>query len=225
MTSATDAPQGAGPLPFPSPGPYTCRESKSRYIAAKYAPLLRGAVLDVGCDAAQLRQFVGDPSLYIGVDLSDDADVALDLDREDLPFPDASFDTVVCCDVLEHLERIHAVFDEVCRVASGHVIVSLPNAIKAMLLGLFEGSNGAMKWYGLPLEPQKDRHRWFFGYEDAVRFVRRRGALAGFEPVQIDPESDGGYYWLNGAGRDVLDHPNVRLGTMWAVLRRTEAAR
>ncbi len=201
---------------------YRDRAEKARYIADKYAPVLHGRVLDVGCDARQLRPLLPQGTEYLGVDLSEEADIRLDLDSDLLPFPDRAFDTVVCCDVLEHLEHIHRVFDELCRVVRGHVIVSLPNAIKSLLQELYEGSNGAMKWYGLPVEPQKDRHRWFFGYEDAVRFVRERGAQSGLRLEQADPESVDGYYWVNGDGDDVLSHPNVRLGTMWAVLKREE---
>lgn len=216
------------PGPYHAPGGYTDRATKARYIARKYAAILGGRVLDVGCDEAPLRGLVGDPGAYVGVDLNPAADVRVNLDRdarEDgtiLPFPGASFDTVVCTDVLEHLERAHAVFDELCRVSCDRVIVSLPNPIAAFLEGLASGSGGRIKYYGLPAEAPADRHRWFFGFEEAAAFVRDRGARRGFEIEQLDAEKHGAMERLArepGIGA-LVDHPNVRHGTMWCVLRR-----
>jgi hypothetical protein len=207
---------------------YTDRAGKARYIAAKYGTILGGSVLDVGCDRAPLRGLVGQPERYMGVDVEaapGGADVVIDLDERDrgLPFLDRAFDTVVCTDVLEHLERCHAVFDELCRVSAGRVIVSLPNPLRSLVLALFDregGGGGKLKFYGLPLEPPADRHRWFFGYEEARSFVEGRAAKNGFAIEQEDVESSGTYYWLDRQGRDVLDHPNVRHGNTWWVLAR-----
>jgi 2-polyprenyl-3-methyl-5-hydroxy-6-metoxy-1,4-benzoquinol methylase len=143
----------------------------------------------------------------------------VNLDQEDLPFPDRHFDTVVCTDVLEHLERCHGVFDELCRVARGHVIVSLPNPLRVLLASLLEGTGGRIKYYGLPGEAPADRHRWFFGREEAVEFVTTRARHNGFEVEQTDAEDEPRPAWVRN-GRDVLDHPNVAGGTVWFVLRR-----
>jgi hypothetical protein len=199
---------------------YTDRPSKARYIADKYAQILRGSVLDVGCDRAPLRTLVADPSRYVGLDINPEADITMDLERDGLPFPDRSFDTVLCTDVLEHLARCHAVFDQLCRVADARVVVSLPNPLRALIQGLYAGSGGHLKYYGLPTDPPADRHKWFFGHEDAARFLTERGRRNGFAVEQLDTEDSAGPYWLNGRGEDVLDHPNIRAGTLWCVLRR-----
>lgn len=149
-----------------------------------------------------------------------DADVTLNLDAQDLPFADRSFDTVVCTDVLGHLERCHHVFDELCRISSRYIIASLPNPARVFLEGVFEGSQGQQKYYGLPVDPPADRHRWFFGYEDAVRFFTERRKRQGFAIEQIDAESEGSLYWRNGSNDDMLDTPNLRLGTLWCLLVR-----
>lgn len=201
---------------------YTDRLSKARYIALKYAPLLAGRVLDVGCDEAPLRTQLPPEASYIGLDINPAADVVVDLDRDDLPFDDRSFDTVVCTDVLEHLERCHAVFDELCRVSASHVIVSLPNPVRAFILELFAGASGRLKHYGLPVDPPADRHRWFFGHEDAARFLTERGRRRGFSIEQLDTEATGCCYWLGPDGTDLLDHPNIHEGTTWCVLRRDD---
>lgn len=218
------------PAPRANPGPgaryscqlrYTDRASKAGYIAAKYAILLRGSVLDVGCDGAPLRALVAQPALYTGVDINPGADVVLNFDRDDLPLADRSFATVVCTDVLEHLERCHAVFDELCRVAADCVLISLPNPLATLVQSLHDGGSGRMKYYGLPVDPPADRHRWFFGFEEAEEFLTQRGARNGFDVEQLDVESSSSVYWRVGREqRDVLDSPQVRAGTTWCVLRR-----
>lgn len=208
------------PAPYHTDFRYTDRATKARYIALKYAPILRGSVLDVGCDAAPLRALIPESARYVGVDLCPTADVVLDLDRQDLPFPDRSFDTVVCTDVLEHLDRCHAVFDQLCRVAKDRVIVSLPNPLRNLLDAIKNGSAGRLKYYGLPLDRPPDRHRWFFGAAEAQAFIRHRAQVAGFGVEQLDFENEGSFTWSDRSGRNMLDDPNARLGTLWSVLRR-----
>ena len=180
---------------------FTDRASKARYIGLKYASVLRDSVLDVGCDQRYLRAHVARPDLYVGVDLAPPADVIVDLDRQALPFDAASFDTVVCTDVLEHLERIHDVFDSLLRVARSRVIVSLPAPINSMLGDLWRGGEGWKKFYGLPVDPPRDRHRWFFGFDDARRFIVERAARLGWRVEQLDTEWEGCGEWRDAGGR------------------------
>lgn len=199
---------------------YTDRRTKARYIALKYGPILGGSVLDVGCDERQLAGELADGCQYTGVDLNPAADVVIDLEREDLPFGDRSFDTVVCADVLEHLDRCHAVFDELCRVAEGRVIAALPNPLRNMVHAIFEGEAGRLKHYGLPVDPPADRHKWFFGQRDAERFLRERGRRAGFEVEQLDLDMSGCREWRMGDGRNLLGDADFTGGNTWCVLRR-----
>lgn len=209
---------------YPAPPRYTDRLSKARYIAEKYSPILGGRVLDVGCDVRQLAGRLRAGAAYTGVDQNPAADVVLDLDSGVLPFDDRVFDTVVCADVLEHLERLHAVFDELCRVSADRVIVSLPNPYRAFVLAAVEGNLDPLKHYGLPLEPPRDRHRWFFGAEEAEAFIRHRAGRNGFEVEQLDVEDHGCPAWPDAGGVDRLACWNVRGGTTWAVLRRGPGA-
>jgi SAM-dependent methyltransferase len=202
---------------------YSDRRTKALYIADKYAALLTGSVLDVGCDEAPLRKLVHQPFKYRGVDIRPDADLVLDLDQNDLPLADRSYDTVLCTDVLEHLERCHEVFDQLCRVADKWLIVSLPNPLRNLLMSLTEGSGGRLKYYGLPPDAPPDRHRWFFGAEEAAEFLRLRGRRNGMEILQLDFEDGGCPSWRNQTGIDILDSPNIRLGTLWCVLSRPGA--
>lgn len=208
---------------------YTERATKATYIARKYSAILQGSVLDVGCDKAPLRQLVAKPDRYVGVDIAlppdTGADVAVNLDREKLPFEPRSFDTVVCTDVLEHLDQCHAVFDQLCDTARAHVIVSLPNPARNFAQVLGFGTGGVLKYYGLPVDPPMDRHRWFFGSDDARRFFTERGKRKGFEVEQIDAEEENTAIpsvapWIDAKGRDVLTHGNLMSGTIWCVLAR-----
>ena len=218
------APVGV-PGPYPTDHSYSDRETKALYIARKYAPILEGSVLDVGCDARRLRELVASPERYVGVDMGDHADVVLDLDKDNLPFADRSFDCVVCTDVLEHLERCHEVFDELCRVSRSRVIVSLPNPLQSLVQSLFEGHAGRLKYYGLPAQRPRDRHRWFFGFEEAAEFLRARGAQNSMRIEQLDAERVASWYWHVGKeARDAMASLNVRAGTCWCVLRRAEHA-
>lgn len=199
---------------------YSDRTTKAAYVASKYGEILRGSVLDVGCDRKQLGRAIGTCGRYVGVDADPGADVVINLDREDLPFEPGSFDTVVCTDVLEHLERLHAVFDRLCGVARRHVIVSLPNPVRTLLLAMLEGSQGRLKFYGLPVEEPKDRHRWFFGYEEALEFVSGRARRNGFAVEQVDVSEKGLPPVIGPEGRDIAASSNASLGTLWCVLVR-----
>lgn len=196
------------------------RPGRARYIAEKYAPLLTGSVLDVGCDQRYLRSHLVRPDLYTGADMGPPADVIVNLDRGELPFAPSSFDAVVCTDVLEHLERIHSVFDSLCRIARRSVIVSLPAPLNNLLGDVGRGAEGWKKFYGLPVDPPADRHRWFFGFEDARRFLTERGLRNGWRIEQLDCEWDGCGNWKSPDGRELLADPNLRKGGLWCALER-----
>jgi hypothetical protein len=122
--------------------------------------------------------------------------------------------------VLEHLEAAHRIFDECCRVASSRVILSLPNPARDFLTQVYQGSGGKLLYYGLPNENPGNRHRWFFGFDDAVEFVRAGALRNGWTVEQLDSIHDGCMYWLNGKGVDVLDRPNLNRGHLWAILKK-----
>ena len=146
------------------------RAGRSSYVAGRYGATLKGRVLDVGCDRAVLRDLV--PGIqYTGIDLTEQADLRLDLEKvERLPFEDDSFDCVVCTDVLEHLESLHHIFNELVRVTRRHIIVSLPNNWANARVPIQRG-HGSFDKYGLPAARPVDRHRWFFSLSEAVDFV------------------------------------------------------
>jgi SAM-dependent methyltransferase len=163
---------------------------KFECVVRSFAAAFDGSVLDVGSRTGNLQQAAGRTAhRYVSLDISPPANVLASLDRG-LPFTDRSFDAVVALDVLEHTDRIHAAFVELLRVASRHVIVALPNAFELKgRLRVLRGRHVSGK-YGLPIQPPRDRHRWFFGFAEAHRFcgtlaashgwtIREHGALIG----------------------------------------------
>jgi 2-polyprenyl-3-methyl-5-hydroxy-6-metoxy-1,4-benzoquinol methylase len=100
-----------------------------------------GRVLDAGCGVGYgtaLLKAVGAREA-LGVDVSADAVAAATASHADaefvaanvreLPFPDDSFDVVVCFEVIEHVEGQAAVIDELARVLApdGVLAISSPN--------------------------------------------------------------------------------------------------
>lgn len=163
---------------------YTNRAERAAFIAASYGELLRGDVLDVGCSDAALRSAVA--GRYVGVDVAGTPDLVLDLEKQVLPFPDNSFECVVCSDVLEHLDSLHRTFDELVRVSRRYVIVSLPNCRNyEMLFRIWTGKS--LKFYGLPARAPEDRHKWFFGYHDAAQFFDERARHLGASVASVRP--------------------------------------
>jgi SAM-dependent methyltransferase len=156
------------------------REARSRFIAERFRPFIRGRVLDVGCDRAHLKRLV-DGLDYVGIDVGGTPDLVVNLERERLPFPDRDFDFVLCSDVLEHLDNLHQTFGELVRVARGTIVVSLPNN-HANARRPIERGRGSIGHYGLPLEAPVDRHKWFFSLGEAAAFL---GGQVGRHPVEL----------------------------------------
>jgi SAM-dependent methyltransferase len=154
---------------------FHARRDRSRFIARRFAAVLSGSVLDVGCDEAHLRGMIG-ASRYVGIDVSGRPDRLVDLEKaERLPFADGEFETVVCSDVLEHLDSLHRLFGELVRVAAKHLVLSLPNNWTNARRPIERG-HGAIAHYGLPARPPKDRHKWFFGLSEALAFFEAQQA-------------------------------------------------
>ncbi|TAK91724.1 MAG: methyltransferase domain-containing protein [Burkholderiaceae bacterium] len=149
---------------------FNARQDRTFFVAKRFSQYLNERVLDVGCFEAPLRGLLK-PGTYIGVDMAGAPDVHLNLDSaERLPFGDGEFPTVICIEVLEHLENLHRMFGELVRVSQKHLIVSLPNCWRDARRPIERGK-GDFAHYGLPVEKPLDRHRWFFGYGQARTFL------------------------------------------------------
>ena len=161
---------------------------RGRFALDEFGEYLGRTVLDVGsgANASLFKEKLGDK--FHALDLEDSYKVdqgegkrlfgtAADLEASGLPFDDRKFDTVLCCDTLEHLDSIYRIYDELFRVAGRHVIISLPNNWPGFLGSLIVGHNRThAHGYGLPPEPKPEgaRHKYFFNLEEACEFLSRR---------------------------------------------------
>ncbi len=163
---------------------FPTRESRSAYVAQRFASELQGSVLDVGCFEAPLRKLLADVD-YTGIDIAGNPDMEWNLERDEpLPFADESFGTVLCIDVLEHLNNLHALFDQLVRVTGRTLIVSLPNCWRDARRPLSRGK-GRIGHYGLPPQAPLDRHKWFFSAAEAMNFLLQKAGAAGLEMSEL----------------------------------------
>ena len=106
-------------------------------VTGLYAQARPTSVLEVGCGEGHLARrlrAVHVPDRFVASDvdlgsIAPDLDPAIEVVEASiyrLPWPDRSFDLVVCCEVLEHLSHPALGLAEVVRVAKRHVLVSTP---------------------------------------------------------------------------------------------------
>jgi SAM-dependent methyltransferase len=118
-------------VPLSSPT-YAVRAPLAAWLAAEARGLPgrfgeRCRLLDVGCGAMPYaRLFDGRVSEYVGLDFVDNPLAQLRGPAEELPVEDASFDVVLCTQVLEHCEDPARVVRELRRVTrtGGRVLAS-----------------------------------------------------------------------------------------------------
>jgi methionine biosynthesis protein MetW len=122
---------------------------------AKLLALVRppGRVLDVGCSSGYLaHQLVERGCSVVGIELDARAAAAAravcedvlvgDVERMELPFPDASFDTVMCGDLIEHLRDPKGFLKRIRPLLrpGGRVVLTTPNVANwAVRLNLLFG--------------------------------------------------------------------------------------
>jgi hypothetical protein len=179
---------------------YHDRESRNLWAASLVRTLPGRTVLNIGGGGKRhLQKHLGTDWKIHEVDITGDCDTKLNLDQIDrLPFDDASFDTVSGFDVLEHLEHFHLIADEMFRVARSTVLWSLPNAA-IEVANIFSNvrpfpdpnENGVhSKYYGLPIRPPEDRHRWWLTFEDIIRFSLNFAASKGCKVEFFIPDDE-----------------------------------
>ncbi len=143
------------------------RETHSRYYSAgsyandRYAWTIRTflpgsqskSILEVGCGSGCLLELLKPANQVVGVDVAADGIDAcatrgieahcVDPASEPLPFPDESFDFVICLETIEHMMNPYYALMEMRRVLKrgGRLICSIPNPDWGHIMlypGLFE---------------------------------------------------------------------------------------
>lgn len=112
---------------------YLVFRDRKRLIAL-LAENAHGRVLDIGCGDRWVASTMGDAAEYVGLDYPGTVSLGYDGAADvlgngmQLPFSDASFDTVVLLDVLEHLPAAMRAIAEANRVLrpGGVLIVQVP---------------------------------------------------------------------------------------------------
>jgi SAM-dependent methyltransferase len=107
----------------------------------------RARVLDVGCGVKPYYPLFADAaSEYVGVDVQENPHADVHGAVEALPLPDASFDVVLCTQVLEHADDPARVVSEIHRVLkpAGAALIS---------------THGAFVFHPTP-PPERDFWRW-----------------------------------------------------------------
>lgn len=108
---------------------------KSIYAAIKnHAHQLSGSLLDFGCGTKPYKSLFLNVNEYIGIDFKIEgrtdnySEVDLFYDGKVIPFPSATFDSILCTEVLEHVFNIEVVLQEFNRVlkCNGKALITTP---------------------------------------------------------------------------------------------------
>lgn len=96
---------------------------------------MEGRVLDVGCGEMPFRAYLPSEVQYQGLDVAeavsfgmrDNPDI-VHFDGVNIPFPDQSWDGIICTEVLEHTENPEALISEMYRVLKpgGTILITVP---------------------------------------------------------------------------------------------------
>lgn len=101
----------------------------------KHLPQMDGEVLDVGCGEMPFRGYLPASAKYVGLDVPAAADFGMasnhdviEFDGTQIPFPDGSFDHILCTEVLEHAVDPEALVGEMHRVLrrGGSILITVP---------------------------------------------------------------------------------------------------
>jgi SAM-dependent methyltransferase len=105
-----------------------------RFLAPRLA-ILNGTLLDVGCGEMPFRPLLPSGVIYTGIDvpgaesfgMNEHPDI-VEFDGRTIPFPEGSFDSVMCTEVLEHVEDPARLIAEMLRVLrpGGTLLATVP---------------------------------------------------------------------------------------------------
>ena len=174
------------------------RGERSAFVAHFAKQNSSKSILNVGSGGERAIAKYLDPGIVsFDIDFVGDVDLKLNLDDIDqLPFDNGSFDLVCAMDVLEHLENFYEINNEIYRVSSKIVLISLPNSaaeIPYIIANRIKTNSNIergyfSKYYGLPIKKQMDRHRYWMYLQDIIRFYDNFSSEKGCKCEYIIPE-------------------------------------
>jgi len=152
---------------------------------------ITGDILDIGARDRILKRHIHSEGIrYFSADMSKGHDYELDLEKR-LPFSDCQFKSVICLDVLEHVECIHKAFKELARISSDSLIIALPNmAVYSKRLSFLNTGHLITNKYDLLPHHQGDRHRWLTTYSQNNRFIDAMSRECGYKVTLVMEEME-----------------------------------
>jgi SAM-dependent methyltransferase len=170
---------------------YVSRADRNRFAASQLLAKPVKRILNLGGGGARHLQASlssAETSVY-EIDIQGECDLQVNLDTlPRLPFEDDAFDVACAFDVLEHLENFHLLNEEMFRVARDYVLIALPNSAAEICYDVLRNrpqskpdlDRGVFSYfYGLPIQPPSDRHRWWIYFHDIVRFYYHFSLIRG----------------------------------------------
>ena len=167
---------------------YAHTKGRSYFVMESLAPYLKETILDIGSGANAKYLKTHYKERYHSADMVDcyqfglfkeeyiKPDIEIDLEKMQIPIKPRAFDTILCCDVLEHIENMHEVYDKLFEASNKYVIISLPNNWPGFLCSFLAGKNFTHSaGYGLSeIKPKPgNRHKYFFNLEEAANFLTK----------------------------------------------------
>ncbi len=184
----SDGPDGPAGNTFDK---YHTKNPVYRYLVREFLAMVRAlarrferpAVLEVGCGEGHLARYLADgwdapPIVAFDVSLSVIADARrfggsprfFAGSSYALPFPDASFDLVIMCEVMEHLAEPGRALCEIARVARRACLVSVPREPLWRVLNMARGAYWR-DWGNTP------GHVQWWSRRSLLRLVARHGEV------------------------------------------------
>ncbi|RLJ09912.1 MAG: hypothetical protein DRP15_01930 [Candidatus Aenigmatarchaeota archaeon] len=144
---------------------YNSRYIRNLFVYNKWGKkLVKENILDVGCDRGYMRDRYKN---YIGIDISGNPDIIVDLEKGYIPFKPNTFQVVICLDVLEHLDNLHEVLNQIVDISKEFIILSFPNEIRWLNLVRYIFKTNDREFGLTPT----NRHKWFLSYTQCRKFI------------------------------------------------------
>lgn len=139
-----------------------------------------------------------------------------DAERDPFPYPDAAFDTVLCCELIEHLVNDPmAMMSEINRILKpgGHLVLTTPNIVSARAISaMLQGYHPA--FFPAYIRPRKA------GEEPEARHNRE------YAPMEIQHLlTDAGFETVRLETGEFLDQPHPEFGWIMHLLDRYQLMR